>query len=117
MEDEASPIRAFARECCGLSPPYEELCDDAVHPAYTEWCRENGHRPLVKSRFRRKIMEPLHSVTVRQRGGRGEQQWVCHGLKLNDRGLDLLERANEREREKEGRRPWNWDEKEIRAAL
>jgi putative DNA primase/helicase len=117
MEDEASPIRAFARECCELSPPYDELCDNKVHPAYTEWCKENGHKSLVKSRFRRKIMEPLHSVTVRLRGARGEQQWVCEGLRLNDRGAELLEKARETAREKEGRRPWNWGEPEPRAAM
>jgi putative DNA primase/helicase len=90
MEDEASPIRAFARECCELSPEFGELCDTVVFRAYAGWCAENGHRPMSKTRFRHKLMEAVHSVDVLKPGPRGSQQWTCVGLKLNSRGWECV---------------------------
>jgi putative DNA primase/helicase len=95
MEDAASPIRAFVRECCDLVPGFGELCDE-VHPAYAQWCKENGTRARGKSPFRQGLMEAAHSVNVRRRGGRGEQEWTCDGLKLNDRGRELMAMSDEK---------------------
>jgi putative DNA primase/helicase len=89
MEDEASPLRAFVRECCELSPEYGELCDDMVYPTYRQWCIENSHRPMSKTRFRHKVMEAEHSVDVRRPGSKGAQQWSCNGLKLSSYGFEL----------------------------
>jgi putative DNA primase/helicase len=97
MEDAASPIRAFVRECCELvQPEFGDLCDIAVHPAYAQWCKENGTRSKAKTPFRQGLMEAAHSVNVRKLGSRGVQQWTCEGLRLNARGRELAAGSDEK---------------------
>jgi putative DNA primase/helicase len=99
MEDRASPIRAFGRECCEFSPEYAISCDTEAFLAYDGWCADHRHKLGSKSGFRKNLMEAFPTVTVtRPRDDDGKPQWVCQGMKLNARGLEFHAEAELKER-------------------
>jgi putative DNA primase/helicase len=83
MEDIASPIRKFIRECCELDA--ERSVDrDTLHTAYAEWCQANGHdHPMSKTKFGLALITAAPKVEARRLGPKGVQRWRCLGIRLD----------------------------------
>ena len=74
LEDLASPVGAFLRECCVVDPAFE-VAKDALWTAWKDWCTEEGHsRPGTKAVFARDLHAAVpFLVSVRPRDG--EERW------------------------------------------
>jgi putative DNA primase/helicase len=54
LEDLASPVGAFVRDCCTLGPD-KSVPVDALYNRYRRWCLDGGRTPLSKSMFGRDL--------------------------------------------------------------
>jgi putative DNA primase/helicase len=54
LEDLASPVGAFVRDCCTLGPD-KTAPVDALYNRYRRWCLDDGRTPLSKSMFGRDL--------------------------------------------------------------
>lgn len=66
MEDLASPIGAFVRECCQLAPNYE-VAVPTIYSAYQSWCQETGRHPVSQQLFGRDLHAITGSIACSQR--------------------------------------------------
>jgi putative DNA primase/helicase len=80
LEDVASPIRRFIKECCEVGPEVG-VALDVLYAAYERWLEDNGHRRMSKTKFRQALIAAEPSVDVRKPGSRGNQIWWCNGIK------------------------------------
>jgi putative DNA primase/helicase len=81
LEDVASPIRRFIKECCEVGPAFG-TARDALYAEYDQWREQNGHHRMSKTKFGQALMAAEPSVDIRRPGGRGNQIWWCSGIKL-----------------------------------
>jgi putative DNA primase/helicase len=81
LEDVASPIRRFIKECCEVGPEVG-VARDALYRDYDTWREENGHHRMSKTKFGQALMAAEPSVDVTRPGSRGNQTWWCSGIKL-----------------------------------
>jgi putative DNA primase/helicase len=79
LEDVASPIRRFIKECCEVGPEVG-VARDMLCAAYEKWRAENGHHPMSKTKFGQTLMAAEPSVDIRRPGGRGNQTYWCFGI-------------------------------------
>jgi phage/plasmid-associated DNA primase len=79
LEDVASPIRRFIKECCEVGPEVG-VARDVLCAAYEKWRAENGHHRMSKTRFGQALMAAEPSVDIRRPGGRGNQTYWCYGI-------------------------------------
>ena len=79
LEDVASPIRRFIKECCEVGPEVG-VARDILCAAYEKWRAENGHHRMSKTRFGQALMAAEPSVDIRRPGGRGNQTYWCYGI-------------------------------------
>jgi len=52
--DEQDIVRQWVSECCTEGPSRKMKKDDAYR-SYRSWCESNGHRPMAKGRFTRRL--------------------------------------------------------------
>ena len=72
MDDLASPVGAFVRECCEVGPALDEE-REVMFAAWRRWCEENGRHAGASSTFGRdlKAAEPaVQTARPREGGGR-----------------------------------------------
>ena len=73
LEDLASPIGAFVRECCDIGAAYS-VAIDSLFLAWKEWCTEQGRdHPGTKSSFGRDLKAAHPGLKVTQPREEGRQ--------------------------------------------
>lgn len=82
MEDLASPVGAFIRECCNVGPEYEIPRPD-LFEAYQEWCKEQGKTKVTDAAgFGRDLHSVLPRLDLRQPRVDGGRVWAYIGVGL-----------------------------------
>lgn len=86
MEDLASPVSVFLRDCCDTDPSHSTSVKD-IYAAYRSWCERNGHRPATAQTFGRDLRSILPGIETTQRrtGHNNQRERVYQGLRLIDR--------------------------------
>ena len=73
MEDTASPLRRFIKECCeagpGCSGDY-----NALYRRYRGWCLANEHRVMSKTKFKPALIAAEPAINIR-RLGLASEKW------------------------------------------
>jgi putative DNA primase/helicase len=65
LEDLASPIRPFVRECCATLPELR-VPIDTLYAAWEMWCRQNGRKVGTKQLFGRDLASAAPRVVRRR---------------------------------------------------
>ena len=88
MEDLASPIGAFVRECCEVGPGFQELIDD-LYQRWKSWAESQGHKDAGrKPVFGRNLRAALPQLEdAQQRLPNGDRVRLYRGIRL--RPLDI----------------------------
>src|SRR5438093_10022713 len=84
MEDVASPLRRFIKDCCEAGPEFS-VDLDVLYRGYYGWCSANEHHPMSKTKLRSQLYAAEPGVDVRRLGERGKQRWRCLGITLAER--------------------------------
>lgn len=63
MRNLASPVAAFVRECCEVSPD-KEILIDTLYAAFKQWADNNGHKKQSKETFGRDLRAAVPMVSV-----------------------------------------------------
>jgi putative DNA primase/helicase len=81
LEDLASPIGAFLRECCEVGPGYEVFVRD-LFDRWKRWCEEKGRKdPGAEQTFGRDLRAALPAIDTRQQRTGGEVARKYVGVK------------------------------------
>jgi putative DNA primase/helicase len=67
LEDLASPVGAFIRDWCAVGTD-NTVGVKQLYAAYSNWCEQEGHRPVNNSVFGRDLRAALPEVLTRGRG-------------------------------------------------
>jgi len=88
MEDLASPVAAFVRDCCevGINRKVEKK---ELFSAWRAWCEEQGHKPGASDLFGRNLRAAYPEVRP-SREGRGERRRYYLGIELTKEAKDEL---------------------------
>ncbi len=81
MEELASPMTAFLRECCEVVPGAQTPVDD-VWVAWRRWCARVGRKEGTKQTFGRDLGAAAPGVEVKQKRALGGRLRVYEGLRL-----------------------------------
>ncbi len=65
LEDLASPVRAFVRECC-ITRPELRVSIDVLYAAWEMWCQQNGRKVDTKQVFGRNLASATAGTTRRR---------------------------------------------------
>jgi putative DNA primase/helicase len=86
LEDLASPVGAFVRDCCDVGPAFE-VEKDALWTAWKAWCLDEGRdRSGTKAVFARDLNATVAGLaSVRPRDGK-ERSHLWRGVRLRDVG-------------------------------
>jgi putative DNA primase/helicase len=83
LQDLASPIRAFLRDCAELRADGETKVDD-LWVAWRTWCDDNGHAKGNKQLLGRNLKSAAPQVRVHRVGPTGGQQRSYSGIALRE---------------------------------
>ena len=99
LQDLASPVGAFIRECCEVGPD-RSVEVDHLYAAYRLWSEGSGHAKSPKHVFGRDLRAALGGrLKVRQVGPRADRQRVYEGVELTaDADADVARYEAERSR-------------------
>jgi len=61
LEELASPVLAFVKECCDIGPT-EKCFTDAIYHAWSAWCKNQGRHPTFKDVFAKNIRAALPNL-------------------------------------------------------
>jgi putative DNA primase/helicase len=81
MEDLASPVAAFLRECCEIDPESREDVLDVWH-AWHEWCNHENRHPGNSATFGRNLHAAAPLVEKHRRRDGDHVHYVYRGLRL-----------------------------------
>ena len=81
MEDLASPVAAFARECCIVGPGHE-ISTKALFTAYKEWCEANERHPGPLTVFGRDLSAAFPEIRRARPWTDGHRPHVFTGIAL-----------------------------------
>jgi P4 family phage/plasmid primase-like protien len=96
LEDLASPVGAFIRDCCIVGPGHEEFCRE-MFEKWKGWCEDKGQRDHgTEQVFGRDLRAALPSLDMRQPRVEGGRVRKYVGIRLR-RATDPVEDAGERE--------------------
>lgn len=73
MRFATSPILKFIDDRLDVGADLSDSRDH-VHAAYKNWCTDNDHKPMSKTKFDMALNKARPSVTVGRPGGRGEDR-------------------------------------------
>jgi putative DNA primase/helicase len=99
LQDLASPVGAFVRDCCAVGPDGWVVIDD-LYKAYRTWADANGHGKSTKQVFGRDLRAALGGrLRVVQPRGTANRARVYEGIGLTDEArADLALHEAERSR-------------------
>ncbi|WP_335978908.1 DNA primase family protein [Streptomyces sp. CA2R106] len=83
MQDTASPVSAFVRECCTTGPD-QQVPVDALWGAWKDWAEDSGHRPGTKQLLGRNLLSIVPQMQrSKPRGPDGKQVPTYLGVALS----------------------------------
>jgi putative DNA primase/helicase len=83
MQDTASPVSAFVRECCTTGPD-QAVPVDGLWQAWKEWADDSGHRPGTKQLLGRNLLSVIPQMQrSKPRGPDGKQVPTYLGVSLS----------------------------------
>ncbi|MBY8881975.1 DUF5906 domain-containing protein [Streptomyces sp. PLK6-54] len=83
MQDTASPVSAFVRECCETGPDHHVVVDD-LWQAWKDWAEDSGHRPGSKQLLGRNLLSIVPQLQrSKPRSPDGRQVPVYVGIALS----------------------------------
>jgi putative DNA primase/helicase len=88
LEDLASPVNAFVRDWCIVSPQ-ERYNVKGLYSAWTRWCELEGHKPGSQIVFGRNLKAAYPQIRPR---GRGMERFYA-GIGLNEEGEERFDWA------------------------
>jgi putative DNA primase/helicase len=83
LEDLASPIGAFIRDCCTLGPG-ETAEVDALYRLYKQWCEETGRRASNRQVFGRDLKAARPEIKRRKLGPADDRIPTYAGVTIKD---------------------------------
>jgi putative DNA primase/helicase len=83
LQDLASPVAAFVRDCCDRGADKEIAVDD-LYKAWREWAEDNGHMRSTKQVFGRDLRAAVPGLRVVQHGPEGARVRVYAGVDLRE---------------------------------
>jgi putative DNA primase/helicase len=87
LQDLASPVGAFIRDCCAVDPDAEIPVDD-LWGAWRRWAEDNGHgKGGTKQLFGRDLRAAIPQLRVRQIGAHEDRERVYAGIRLKNGAL------------------------------
>lgn len=89
LEDLASPISAFVRDCCNLGPDQQVKVDD-LWLAWRGWCVADNRGPGTKAVFGRDLRAAVPTLHKARPRDDGDRTMVYKGIGLNAAGLTML---------------------------
>ncbi|MCH6162014.1 DNA primase family protein [Streptomyces marispadix] len=96
MQDTASPVSAFVRECCETGPTCHAPVDE-VWDAWREWAEDSGIRAGTKQILGRNLQSVLPQLRrTKPRGEDGRQVATYAGLTLSSQPRNRLSRGSSR---------------------
>jgi putative DNA primase/helicase len=81
LQDLASPVAAFVRDCCSVGPK-QSVQIDTLYSAYRIWADANGHKPSTKQVFGRDLRAASPNVKVAQPGSGDNRPRTYTGIGL-----------------------------------
>ncbi len=66
LEDLASPVKAFVRDCCDVGSD-REILKNALYQTYKGWCDDGGLRPKSLSIFSRDLLSAFRTIKSAKR--------------------------------------------------
>jgi putative DNA primase/helicase len=84
LEDLASPVTAFVRECCILETN-RRVQKEVLYKAWKGWCENQGQQPSSQIVFGRNLCAAFPQV----RPGHAGPKLYYYGIELNEEGLDI----------------------------
>ncbi|MFI1095004.1 phage/plasmid primase, P4 family [Streptomyces sp. NPDC020917] len=83
MQDTASPVSAFVRECCETGPDRQVVVDE-LWQAWKEWAEDSGHRSGTKQLLGRNLLSIIPQMQrSKPRGADGKQVPTYLGVSLS----------------------------------
>jgi putative DNA primase/helicase len=83
MQDTASPVSAFVRECCTTGPD-QAVPVDELWQAWKDWAEDSGHRPGTKQLLGRNLLSVVPQLQrSKPRGPDGKQVPTYLGVSLS----------------------------------
>ena len=82
LQDLASPVGAFVRDCCWLRDPDAEIEVDALWQAWRAWAEENGHGKGGTKQVFGRDLKALVPRLKRTRPGDEERVYRYQGIRL-----------------------------------
>jgi phage/plasmid-associated DNA primase len=83
LEDLASPVSAFVRDCCRIDDPGAIVNKDELWKAWKIWCDDEGARPGTKAVFIRDLRAAFpRTAPKRRKHPDGTREHVIAGLAL-----------------------------------
>jgi len=82
LADLASPVSAFAQDCCNFEQSHTVPCSE-LYQAYNKWCDLHGRNyPGTRETFGKDLKAAFPRITTSQSSGSGERHRVYNGIKL-----------------------------------
>lgn len=81
LEDLASPVGAFIRDCCLVGPGQSVPIDD-MFDAWKLWCERQGRKPGTKQTFGRDLRAAIPNLKITQPREEGVRQRVYEGVAI-----------------------------------
>ena len=80
LEDLASPVGAFIRDCCLVQPGLTVLCDD-MYTAWKLWCEDQGRtKPGTRHTFGRDLRAAIPGLKITQHRSGGDRRRYYEGV-------------------------------------
>lgn len=84
LENLASPVMAFVRDCCTIQPGLM-TSKDALYQAYRKWCQGQGQSHVeIQSTFGRNLRAALPFIGDSRVGPRSDRETIYRGIALSD---------------------------------
>jgi putative DNA primase/helicase len=88
IRDLASPVAAFARECCELGTSEFEIAVDDLYGHFKIWAENNGHSRPVKSVFGRDLRAAFPAIGMKRPTEAEKRVRVYFGIRLKPKEDD-----------------------------
>ena len=81
LQDITSPVSAFVRDRCAISPEHE-ITTDALWDAWKVWCEDNGRRPGAKAVFGRDLFAAYPMIRKHRPRDDEARVYIYEGIEL-----------------------------------
>jgi putative DNA primase/helicase len=85
LEDLASPVKAFVRDCCAIAPGHS-VPKDELFTSWRRWCNEANSSAGTKETFSKDLRAAFPALVTRHPTIAGKRTWVWDGIALTELG-------------------------------